>query len=114
MPAARLTVAPRVEEGRRMTSVIMILFLVLNLVWWIVIVQAVMSWLISFDVINLRQPFVYQLWHGLNRLLEPLYRPIRNLLPNMGGLDLSPMILIIAILFLQRLIMVDIARAVLA
>ena len=87
---------------------------ILTIALWIIIIQVILSWLINFDVVNLRQPFVYQLWHGLNRLLEPLYRPIRNVLPNMGGIDLSPMILIIAILFLQRLIMVDIARALLA
>ena len=63
------------------------------------------------DVINLRQPFVYQLWTGINRLLDPLYRPIRRFLPNLGGIDLAPMVLIIGILFVQRLIIYDLYRA---
>ena len=87
-----------------MTSVIMILFLVLNIVWWVVIVQAVMSWLISFDVINLRQPFVYQVWSGLNRITEPLYRPIRNFLPATGGMDFAPLVVLLGIIALQIII----------
>jgi YggT family protein len=82
----------------------MILFLVLNIVWWVVIVQAVMSWLISFDVINLRQPFVYQIWSGLNRITEPLYRPIRNFLPATGGMDFAPLVVLLGIIALQIII----------
>jgi YggT family protein len=82
----------------------MILFLVLNIVWWVVIVQAVMSWLISFDVINLRQPFVYQVWSGLNRITEPLYRPIRNFLPATGGMDFAPLVVLLGIIALQIII----------
>ena len=87
-----------------MTSLIMILFLVLNVVWWVVIVQAVMSWLISFDVINLRQPFVYQVWSGLNRVTEPLYRPIRNILPATGGMDFAPLVVLLGIIAIQIII----------
>ncbi len=58
--------------------------------------------MIKFQVLNLRQPRVAQLWDGLNRLLEPLYRPIRNVLPNTGGLDLAPLVLFIIIIILQR------------
>lgn len=87
-----------------MTSLIMILFLVLNIVWWIVIIQLVMSWLISFDVINLRQPFVYQVWSGLNRATEPLYRPIRNVLPNTGGLDFAPLVVLLGIIAIRIVI----------
>jgi YggT family protein len=87
-----------------MTSAIMILFLVLNIVWWIVIVQAVMSWLINFDVINLRQPFVYQVWSGLNRVTEPLYRPIRNILPATGGMDFAPLVVLLGIIAIQIIV----------
>lgn len=87
-----------------MTSIGLILLMILNLAWWIVIVQAVMSWLINFDVINLRQRFVYSIWSSLNRLTEPLYRPIRNALPNLGGLDLSPLVVLIGIAALQIII----------
>jgi len=84
-----------------MTSLIMILFVVMNIVWWVVIIQMVMSWLISFDVINLRQPFVFQIWSGLNRLTEPLYRRIRRFLPNTGGLDFAPLVVLLGIIAIQ-------------
>jgi YggT family protein len=87
-----------------MSSIAAILLMILNVVWWIVIVQAVMSWLINFDVINLRQRFVYTIWSSLNRLTEPLYAPIRSILPPMGGLDLSPLVVLIAIAALQIVI----------
>ncbi len=87
-----------------MTSLATILLMILQLAWWVIIIQAVMSWLINFDVINLRQPFVYQVWSTLNRLTEPLYRPIRSILPPMGGLDLSPIAILIAIAALQVMI----------
>ena len=87
-----------------MTSITAILLMILNLAWWIIIIQAVMSWLINFDVINLRQRFVYSIWSSLNRLTEPLYRPIRSILPSMGGLDLAPLVVLVAIAALQILI----------
>ena len=87
-----------------MTSIAAILLMILNVAWWIIIVQAVMSWLINFDVINLRQRFVYTIWSSLNRLTEPLYAPIRSILPPMGGLDLSPLVVLIAIAALQIVI----------
>ena len=94
-----------------MTAIFWLVDTILTLAFWIVLIQVIMSWLINFDVINLRQPFVYQLWTGINRLLEPLYRPIRKFLPNLGGIDLAPMVLIIGILFVQRLIIYDLYRA---
>lgn len=87
-----------------MNSLFQILFLILDIVWFVIIVQIIMSWLISFQVLNLRQPLVYQIWDGLNRLLEPLYRPIRNLLPNTGGLDLAPLIVLVGVYALRIII----------
>ncbi len=75
-----------------------------GIAWWIVIIHVVMSWLISFNVVNLYQPFVRQVWDALTRLTEPVYRPIRNFMPNMGGLDLSPLVVIVALQFLNLLI----------
>ena len=74
--------------------------LILQVVWFVMIVHIIMSWLINFQVLNLRQPLVAQLWDGLNRLLEPIYRPIRGVLPNTGGLDLAPLVLFIIIIIL--------------
>jgi len=84
-----------------MTSLIQILLMLLDVVWWIVIVHVIMSWLINFQVLNLRQPLVAQIWDGLNRLLDPLYSRIRRVLPNMGGLDLAPLIVLLAVYALQ-------------
>jgi YggT family protein len=77
---------------------------VANLIWWIIILQFVMSWLINFNVINRHQPMVQQIWHTLNRITEPVYRPIRRMLPDMGGLDFSPLIVLFALYALQVVI----------
>jgi len=89
-----------------MTSIFQILMLILDIVWFIMIAHIIMSWLINFQVLNLRQPLVAQLWHGLNRLLEPIYAPIRRMLPDMGGLDLAPLILLIGI-YALRIILIN-------
>jgi YggT family protein len=77
---------------------------VANLIWWIIILQFVMSWLINFNVINRHQPMVKQIWYMLNRITEPVYRPIRRMLPDMGGLDFSPLIVLFALYALQVVI----------
>lgn len=71
---------------------------------WIIIIQAVLSWLVAFNVVNLSNRFVNSVVYALDRFLEPMLRPIRNLLPDFGGLDFSPMVLILAIILLQRLL----------
>lgn len=78
--------------------------LIFDVVWFVILAHIIMSWLINFQILNLRQPFVYQLWGGLNRLLEPIYGPIRRVLPPMGGFDLSPLIVIFALMFLRSLV----------
>ncbi|WP_136652254.1 YggT family protein [Paracoccus aeridis] len=85
-----------------MTTLYQALMLILNVVWWIMIAHIIMSWLINFQVLNLRQPLVAQVWDGLSRLLEPIYQPIRNILPNTGGLDLAPLVVFIGIIILQQ------------
>lgn len=71
---------------------------------WLLIASAVLSWLIAFNVVNTRNPIVSSVGDFLYRVTEPLLRPIRNLLPNLGGIDVSPVILILALLFLERFI----------
>lgn len=78
------------------------LMLILNVVWFVMIAHIIMSWLINFQVLNLRQPLVWQIWNGLNRLLEPVYAPVRSILPNTGGLDLAPLVVFIIIIIAQR------------
>ena len=84
-----------------MTSLYMILKLILDFAWFIMIAHIIMSWLISFQVLNLRQPIVAQLWYGVNKLLEPLYSRIRRFLPDMGGLDLAPLVALIGLLAIR-------------
>jgi len=80
------------------------LSLILNLVWWVFLIMIIMSWLISFNVINTRNQFVANVWRVLNQITEPILRPIRRVVPPVGGLDLSPIIVFIIIFFLQQLI----------
>lgn len=84
-----------------MQSLFMILMLILDIVWFFIIAHIIMSWLINFQVLNLHQQFVAQIWYGLNRLVEPIYGPIRRMLPQMSGIDLAPLIVLIAIYALR-------------
>ncbi|MFC3612686.1 YggT family protein [Lutimaribacter marinistellae] len=89
-----------------MLSLIQILLLILDIVWFIILAHVIMSWLINFQVLNLHQQLVAQIWYGLNRILEPLYGPIRRVLPAMGGLDLAPLIVLVAV-YALRIILVN-------
>jgi YggT family protein len=109
-PAARCSARDGAANGTTMQSLIQIILLILDVVWFIVIVHVIMSWLINFNVLNRNQQLVWQIWTGLERLLEPLYAPIRRIIPNMGGLDLSPLILLIAI-YALRIIIINNAPA---
>src|SRR5262245_22598785 len=80
-----------------------VLFL-LRILSIIVIVQVICSWLVAFNVINLHQPFVRALYTGMDRLTEPLYRPIRKILPDFGGLDFSPIVLLLLIQVISMLV----------
>jgi YggT family protein len=83
----------------------------LNVLWWIVFVQVILSILISFNVINTYNDFVRSLWTGLERLTEPVYRPIRRILPDARPLDLAPMAVLLIIFILQTILVPAIARA---
>ena len=74
---------------------------VITLLIWAVILSAVFSWLIGFNIINIHNRLVYIIVEALNRLTEPFLNPIRRLLPNLGGLDLSPIIVILLLIFLE-------------
>lgn len=83
------------------TTIIQILQVILNLVWWIIIVQFVLSLLISFNVVNTSNNFVRSLYEGLDRLTEPMYRPIRRMLPNTGGIDFAPAVVLVLMAILN-------------
>ena len=78
--------------------------MVLQLLVWIIIIQAILSWLVAFNVINTSSNFVRTLLNGLDRLTAPMYRPIRKILPDFGGIDLSPIVLILAIQVVRKLV----------
>ncbi len=88
-----------------MTSIFQILMLLLNIVYFIVIAHVIMSWLINFQVLNLRQPLVAQIWEGLNRILDPIYTRVRSVLPQMGGLDLAPLVVLIGVAIARIVLM---------
>jgi YggT family protein len=78
-----------------------IIDIAINLYWWVIIIMAVMSWLLAFDVINMRNDFVRSVWNGVNALTEPALRPIRRFLPPIGGMDISPIVLLLVLSFIQ-------------
>jgi YggT family protein len=77
---------------------------VLTVVWWIIIVQAILSWLIAFNVINTSNNAVRQIWMALEKMTDPIYRPIRRVLPDFGALDLSPLVVLLLVGLLDRLV----------
>lgn len=84
-----------------MQSLFQILMLLLDIVWFFIIAHVIVSWLINFQVLNLRQPLVAQIWEGLNRILEPLYSRLRRILPPMSGIDLAPLVALVGIYALR-------------
>ncbi|WP_324752634.1 YggT family protein [Roseovarius sp. Pro17] len=79
--------------------------LILSIIYFVMIVHIIMSWLINFQVLNLRQPLVAQIWTGLNRLLEPIYQPIRRILPDTRPLDLAPLVALIVVISLRAYVL---------
>jgi YggT family protein len=87
-----------------MRAVLDIVLIVLDLYVWLLIASAILSWLIAFNVVNTRNQFIAAIGEFLYRITEPVLAPIRNRLPSLGGLDLSPIVVILIIMFLQRVI----------
>ena len=87
-----------------MHSLLILIDTVLDLYTWVLVVWVVLSWLISFNVVNTHNRFVYMLSDILYRLTEPALRPLRRVLPNLGGLDISPLVLVLVIFFLRNLL----------
>ena len=85
-------------------ALIQIALILLTVLWWIIIIQVILSWLVAFNVINTHNDFVRSFLYALDRITAPLYRPIRKVMPDFGGLDFSPIVLIILIIVLDRLL----------
>ncbi len=87
-----------------MQSVLDVIDVALQLYVWIIIASAIISWLIAFNVVNSSNDVVRMIWDFLYRVTEPALRPIRRVMPNLGGIDLSPIILLLIIFFVQSVI----------
>ena len=92
-------------------AVLQIADLLLWLLMWIIIVQAILSWLVAFNVINTHNEFVRSVLYALDRMTQPLYRPIRRILPDFGALDLSPMVVLLIIIVLRDYVIPAIWRS---
>ena len=96
-----------------MLAVIQTIVLALDIYWWIIIAAAIFSWLFAFNVINSRSQVVLVVGDFLHKATEPALRPIRRFLPDLGGLDISPIILLLAIFFVRQFLITTIAPALL-
>lgn len=87
-----------------LNSFMLVSYYALDFYKWVIIVNVVLSWLVSFNIINTSNQFVYMVMDVTYRLTEPVYRRIRAIMPNLGGIDLTPVAVLLAIMFLQSLI----------
>ncbi|KAF2992230.1 YggT family protein [Methylocystis sp. MJC1] len=81
-----------------------LLLTIIDLYWWVLIISVILSWLAAFDVINMRSQAAQMIWRAVDALTEPALRPIRSVVPAFGGLDVSPLILLLALQFLRDVI----------
>ena len=85
-----------------MISLALLVYKILDIYSWIIIISAILSWLVAFGVVNMRNAFIRTVVETLYRLTEPMLRPIRRMLPNLGGVDISPVILLLGLFFLRE------------
>jgi YggT family protein len=88
-----------------LVALIDVLLILLNVVWWIIIIQAILSWLVAFNVINTHNDLIRSFYNALDRMTRPLYGPFRRILPDLGGIDFSPFVVLILIMIVSRLLM---------
>src|SRR5580692_141418 len=92
------------SESKAMRALFLVIDLALEIYIWIVIAMAIFSWLVAFNVVNTRNPVVHMVGDFLYRITDPALRPIRNMMPNLGGIDISPVILFLIIIFIRYVI----------
>ena len=95
-----------------MVALIQTLVLAIDIYWWMIIASAIFSWLFAFNVINGRNQFVATIGDFLFRVTEPALRPIRRVLPDLGGIDISPIILLLILFFVRQFILTTLAPAI--
>ena len=94
-----------------MFTLLSIVAFLLYVLWWIIIIQAVLSWLVAFNVINTSSDFVRSILYALDRITAPLYNPIRRLMPDLGALDLSPLVVLLILYILMNIVIPNIAAS---
>lgn len=94
-----------------MYTLLSIVAFLLDVLTWVIVIQAVLSWLVAFNVINTSNDFVRSLLYALHRVTEPLYRPIRRLMPDLGALDLSPLVVLLILYILNNIIVRDLLQS---
>lgn len=97
-----------------MLTIVQIAIFLLNVLWWLIVLQVVLSWLVAFNVLNTSSDGVRRFMAGLDRFLDPLYRPIRKILPDFGGLDFSPLVLLLGISLLSQIVLRNLAYSLAA
>ena len=95
-----------------MISLLQFIAMIITFYMWVIIISAILSWLIAFDVINRRNQFVYMIADALHKLTEPALRPIRRYMPDLGGLDISPVVLIFGLIFLRDVLIRELIIAI--
>jgi YggT family protein len=95
-----------------LVAIVQIINILLNVIWWIIIIQAILSWLIAFNVINTYNDFVRNVLYALDKITAPIYRPIRKIMPDLGALDLSPLVVLLAIYIVQQVLLPQLYYAV--
>lgn len=94
-----------------MNALFLLIDMVIGIYIWMLIIWAILSWLVAFNVVNMHNRLVYLAGDFLNKVTEPALRPIRRILPNLGGIDISPMVLILLLVFARNLLWQDIYPA---
>ena len=84
-----------------MEPILFLLYRVIDIYFYILIINIVLSWLIAFNIVNMQNKIVVSILYATNRLTDPLLNPVRRILPNLGGIDISPIILVLCLLFVQ-------------
>lgn len=94
-----------------MNAIALLINFAVNAIFYLVLIYVILSWLVAFNVINLQNDFVRQIYYGINSLVDPMLAPIRRILPTAGGIDFSPVVLLLAAMFLRTLILDDLLPA---
>lgn len=94
-----------------MNALISLISSIITIYTWVIILHVVLSWLVVFNVVNTRNRFIYMVGDVLHKLTEPVLGPIRRILPNLGGIDISPLVLLLLLIFVQNLLLDDLRPA---